>query len=138
LLAGRRWLTPPADPLAQAAGPRLVTRPYLRVLPLLSLPDGETASYVDLRQAQEADRRPDPALREAILDRAREPDGSGRYNPFELASYCEWAYSDDPPDAAELRDAPGDPYVELRIIGRIMDDAVRLALPVAVEFGRFD
>ena len=108
------------------------------MLRLQGLPADEAASYIDLRAAQDAGRRPDPALRAAILDRAREPDGSGRYNPFELASYCEWAYSDSPPDAAQLRDAPGDPYVELRIIGRIMDDAVRQALPVAVEFGRFD
>jgi hypothetical protein len=138
LLAGRRWLTPAADEGTRAAGPRLLDRPYLRVLHLQGLPADEAASYVDLRAAQGAGRRPDPALRDAILDRACEPDGSGRYNPFELASYCEWAYSDNPPDADELRDAPGDPYVELRIIGRIMDDVVRQALPAAVEFGRFD
>jgi hypothetical protein len=138
LLAGRRWLTPAADDATRAAGPKLLERPYLRVLRLDGLPAGEAASYIDLRAPRVADRRPDPALRDAILDRAREPDGSGRYNPFELASYCEWAYSDTPPDAAELRDAPGDPYVELRIIGRIMDDTVRQALPIAVEFGRFD
>jgi hypothetical protein len=136
LLAGRRWLTPAADAATRAAGPKLLDRPYLRVLRLEGLPAGEAASYIDLRAASRG--RPDPALRDAILDRAREPDGSGCYNPFELSSYCEWAYSDAPPDAAELRDAPGDPYVELRIIGRIMDDAVRQALPVAVEFGRFD
>jgi hypothetical protein len=144
LLAGRRWLTPAADDATRAAGPKLLDRPYLRVLPLAGLPADEAASYVGLRAFLAArrrprrPRRPDPDLRDAILDRAREPDDSGRYNPFELASYCEWAYSDTPPDAAELRAAPGDPYVELRIIGRIMDDAVRQALPVAVEFGRFD
>jgi len=138
LLAGRRWLTPAADDATRAAGPKLLERPYLRVLRLDGLQVGEAASYVDLRAARDVSRRPDPALREAILDRAREPDGSVRYNPFELASYCEWAYSDTPPAAAELRDAPGDPYVELRIIGRIMDDVVRQALPAAVEFGRFD
>jgi hypothetical protein len=147
LLAGRRWLTPAADDATRAAGPKLLQRPYLRVLHLAGLPADAAASYVDLRAARAASGRPggpgrpgrpDPELRDAILDRAREPDGSGRYNPFELASYCEWAYSDTPPDAAELRDAPGDPYVELRIIGRIMDDTVRQALPIAVEFGRFD
>ena len=138
LLAGRRWLTPAADDATRAAGPKLLERPYLRVLRLEGLQVGEAASYVDLRAARDVSRRPDPALREAILDRAREPDGSGCYNPFELASYCEWAYSDTPPAADELRDAPGDPYVELRIIGRIMDNTVRQALPVAVEFGRFD
>ena len=34
--------------------------------------------------------------------------------------------------------APGDPYVEWRIIGRLGDDQVRGALGIAAELGRFD
>ena len=144
VLAGRRWLTPADDASDRAAGPLLLPRPYVRVLRVKGLSAREASDYIDLRVRVRRAEQPaapalDPALREAVLDRARERDGAtDRYNPFELASYCEWACSDEPPDARELREAPGDPYVRLRIIGRITDNAVRQALPVAVEFGRFD
>jgi hypothetical protein len=80
-----------------------------------------------------------PALRSALLDRSvQRRDGEASYNPFELASYCEWAFSEPDLDPDELRSAPGDPYVERRIIGRLGDGPARAGLGVAAAFGRFD
>jgi hypothetical protein len=156
LFAGRRWLVPTAE-RSGAAGPLLRPRPYLRVVPVGGFTEPEAEGYIDERE----NRRPGqpagsavaaagsdsprlasrPGLRQALLDRSRSatrPDGGTEYSPFELASYCDWAASDPDLDADRLRSAPGDPYVEWRIIGRLGDDQVRGALGVAAEFGRFD
>ncbi|WP_214316980.1 hypothetical protein [Nonomuraea sediminis] len=128
VLAGRRWLVPPPSELT--VGPVLTSRPYVRVLKLggFALPEAEL--YLDRR----APGIPAP-LREAVLERARQQDS---YNPFELAAYAHWAAAEPGMDAAALLGAPGDPYVERRIVGRVSAAAVRAALPVAAELGRFD
>jgi hypothetical protein len=134
VLAGRRWLVPPPDQYRGAGGPKLRARDYVRVLEIGGFSREEADGYLDARQP--AIR---PALRSALLDRAREqPAEPDRYNPFELASYCEWAASEPGLDAAELRGAAGDPYVERRIIGRLPDSPVRDSLAIAAELGRFD
>ena len=73
----------------------------------------------------------------ALLARSARP-GSADINPFDLASYCEWALAEPGLDAERLRNARGDPYVERRIIDRLPASEVRDCLPAAVELGRFD
>src|SRR5262249_4889356 len=78
-------------------------------------------------------------LRDAILSRClREGVDERRVNPFDLAGYLDWALDEPGLDPKALDDASGDPYVEQRILGRIRDPAVRDALPVAEQLGRFD
>ncbi len=144
LLAGRRWLVPAGDPRRRASGPLLQPRPYLRVLPLGGFTRAEADAYIEARELTRLGEDPgsarvQPALRQALLERAAEqPAAAGRYSPFELAAYYEWASNDPGLDAGQLRSAPGDPYVEWRIVGRLGDDQVRAALGIAAEFGRFD
>jgi hypothetical protein len=144
LLAGRRWLVPPGDEGRRASGPLLRPRPYLHVLPVAGFTEAEAEAYVDTRERKRLEEQPASAplpaeLRSALLERSarQSPDG-GTYNPFELAAYCEWAANEPGLDAGRLRMAPGDPYVEWRIIGRLGDDQVRSALGIAAELGRFD
>jgi hypothetical protein len=144
LLAGRRWLVPSDDPRQRATGPLLYPRPYLRVLPVAGFTREEADAYIDARERIQLQGHPDAtrlpaALRAALLDRSRIGlGGQGSYSPFELAAYTEWASSDPDLDADALRSAPGDPYVEWRIIGRLGHDPVRAALGIAAELGRFD
>jgi len=144
LLAGRRWLVPAGDRRRRASGPLLRPRPYLRVLPVGGFTRAEADAYIEARELARLGEDPgsarlQPALRQALLERAaEEPVATGRYSPFELAAYYEWASNDPSLDAEQLRSAPGDPYVEWRIVGRLGDDQVRAALGVAAEFGRFD
>jgi hypothetical protein len=146
VLAGRRRLAPGGEDDAgrPPASPLLLSRPYVRVLQLEGYTREEAVGYLAQREAARLTRLR-PELRAALLDRAREPgrgsaggDGRDRYNPFVLAGYCEWAFSEPGLDPRQLRAAPGDPYVERRIIGRLGDDPVRAALAAAVELGRFD
>ena len=144
LLAGRRWLVPAGDRRRRASGPLLQPRPYLRILPIGGFTRAEADAYIEARELTRLreDRgtaRLQPALSQALLERAAEqPVATGRYSPFELAAYYEWASNDPSLDAGQLRSAPGDPYVEWRIVGRLGDGQVRAALGVAAEFGRFD
>ncbi|GAA2368438.1 hypothetical protein GCM10010404_23720 [Nonomuraea africana] len=130
VLAGRRWLVPPPEPLT--AGPLLSDRPYVRVLQLGGFTEDEAGSYL----ARRAPGLP-AGLRAAVLARAGQR-GDGRYNPFELAAYAHWAAVEPDLDARELLEAPGDPYVERRIVGRVLSADLRVALAVAAELGRFD
>jgi hypothetical protein len=132
IFAGRRWLVPPPHP---AATPRLRERPYLRVLRTSGFTVDEANAYLVKREAIVLPS----SLYSAILERVRRTTETGEgYNPFELAGYLDWALDDPDLTAVKLRAAPGDAYVEQRIIGRIAEAGVRAALPVAVEFGRFD
>ncbi|GAA0247290.1 hypothetical protein GCM10010492_53660 [Saccharothrix mutabilis subsp. mutabilis] len=128
VFAGRRWLVPP-DSRAYG-GPKLLPRPYVDVLRVAGFTAEEAVRFLDSRAVPEG-------LRAALLERSAVR-GTDRYNPFELESYCAWARSDPDLVAEDLLDAPGDPYVERRIVARIQDPGVFAALPVAVALGRFD
>jgi hypothetical protein len=144
LLAGRRWLVPPEDDRRRATGPLLEHRSYLRVVPVGGFTRAEAEAYINARERARREENAGaaplpPALRAGLLERsAIAPAGEGGYSPFELAAYTDWAASDPDLDAERLRSAPGDPYVEWRIIGRLGNDQVRDALGVAAELGRFD
>ncbi|WP_214319808.1 ATP-binding protein [Nonomuraea sediminis] len=125
LLAGRRWLVPPASGDAPA-GPRLRPRPYLRVIQVGGFSPAEAERYLAAREVRDAD---------VVLARARSGD---EYNPFDLAAYADWLLAEPDLDARELLSAPGDPYVRQRIIGRIKDPAVARCLGVAAELGTID
>ncbi|EIV93624.1 hypothetical protein [Frankia sp. QA3] len=164
VLAGRRPLVPPPDDGQRAAGPVLLVRDYVRVVPVAGFTAAEAHRYLDaprtdvdaglddmdLDSAQATvlpgrlgGLQPTPpggALRAALLERARMPPtpaGEVRYNPFELAAYREWIAREPELDPAVLR-AAGDPLVERRIIARLADDDARGALAIAAELGRFD
>jgi hypothetical protein len=146
LFAGRRWLVPSDDPGRRASGPLLRPRDYLRVLPVSGFSLAQAEHYINLREnarlTGDAAASPlDLALREAMLDRCRAssaPTGPASYSPFELSAYCDWVPFDPDIDAARLRSAPGDPYVEWRIVGKLGDAQVRTALGIVAQLGRFD
>ena len=142
LLAGRRWLVPPPSPDDSSGEPHsdrtgglfLDPRDYLRVVPVGGFTREQARQYLDRRDRE---RRLSSQLRLALLERSAGPGGAD-INPFDLACYCDWALAEPGLDAEELRNAPGDPYVERRIIARLPSSEVRDCLPVAVELGRFD
>ncbi|WP_214107918.1 helix-turn-helix domain-containing protein [Acrocarpospora catenulata] len=127
VLAGRRWLTPSSSDEENAAGPVLLPRGYLRVVPVAGFTEDEAAGYL-------AERAVLTGQRSAILARALMSEQLG-FNPFDLAAYTEWALSD--PDL-DLSGTSGDPYIERRIIGRISETPIARALAVVAELGRFD
>jgi len=129
VFAGRRWLVQPLGEGPDAASPRLRHRPSVRVLPFTGFTLVEAEEYLRKRNVTPT------AMTEALLHRSAAPDGT--YSPFELAAYCEWTLSDPRLNPSELRNAPGDPLVERRIIGRVTD-RIRTAVPVAAALGRFD
>ncbi|RKT54383.1 ATP-binding protein [Saccharothrix australiensis] len=128
VFAGRRWLVPPDS--RRYGGPRLRPRPYVSVLRIAGFTAAEADRFLDSRSVPDA-------LRPALLERSAVR-GTDRYNPFELESYCSWVRSDGDLVAGDLLDAPGDPYIERRIVARVQDPAVFAALPAAVALGRFD
>jgi len=129
VLAGRRWLVPP--PPDTAAGLLLDPRPYLRVVRVGGFTRKQADAYLALRDPDATLPQP---LRTALITRSG---GAGKWNPFDLACYCDWALAE-PGLAPEAMRTDGDPYIEQRIIARLPAGAVRDCLPVAVELGRFD
>ncbi|GAA2333647.1 hypothetical protein [Dactylosporangium salmoneum] len=134
LLLGRRLLVPSADPLRRAAEPRLRERPYVRVLTMHGFDATEARSYVQGRLAG----TPQERHAEAVLETVARRGGDNDYNPFDLHGYCEWVRDDADLDVGALAGVPGDPLIELRILGRLGESPARRALPVAAAFGRFD
>jgi hypothetical protein len=126
VFAGRRGLIPSKE---ERGGPVLHGRPYLSVLRISGFTRGEAEQFMDSRAV------PDE-FRLAVLERSGIR-GTGLHNPFDLETYCSWISTDPTVDAEELLNAPGDPYIERRIIGR-MDSATASVLPVAVALGSFD
>ncbi|WP_103352795.1 ATP-binding protein [Amycolatopsis sp. CA-128772] len=127
VLAGRRRLVKPADGTLYS-GPKLLTRDYVRVVPMSGFTHEDAAGYLEERNIPER-------LRPTLL--ARSADGT-RYNPFELAGLCDWVRDEPGLDLAELSATVADPYVERRILSRIQDRDVIAALPVTVALGEFD
>ncbi|MGD9525771.1 MAG: protein kinase, partial [Pseudonocardia sp.] len=133
VLAGRRWLVPPPGGRS-SGGLVLDPRPYLEVVGLGGFSDAQAREYLDRR---DPGATLNPQLRDAVLARCTPPSGRG-VNPYDLACYCDWALGAPDLDPEALRDAPGDPYVEQRILARLPSSEVRDCLPAAVELGRFD
>ncbi|MFJ7212853.1 AAA family ATPase [Amycolatopsis sp. NPDC098790] len=126
VFAGRRELVPGSE---ESGSPALQPRPYLDVLTVEGFTEEEARRFAKARQVP-------TTLLAAVLERSWIR-GTRRYNPFDLESYSTWVRSDPALDPEELLNAPGDPYIERRIIARMDPDAAT-ALPVAVAFGTFD
>ena len=65
-------------------------------------------------------------------------DGESRYNPFDLSLYADWIREDPDVLPEVISSGETDPYVEVRILKRITDGALRKILPAAVLLRRFD
>jgi hypothetical protein len=65
-------------------------------------------------------------------------DGKPRYNPFDLSLYADWVREDPNVLPEVISSGETDPYVEVRIIRRITDEALRKVLPATVLLRRFD
>jgi hypothetical protein len=64
----------------------------------------------------------------------RARDTGARYNPFSLSLYADWIGVDRQVDAKTIREGGTDPFIELRIIGRLTNNDVRSAVPVLLLF----
>ena len=61
-----------------------------------------------------------------------------RFNPFDLNLYADWLEEDPPPSVEQIASGETDPYVEMRIVGRITQADLRRALPYVALLRRFD
>ena len=119
-------------------------RDYVRLHELRGFDRPEALVYLDKRLP--VSRRTDTALVEKLLELspellrvqalATERTGAPHYNPFDLNRYGDWVEAE-PEVRLEALDAAGtDPYVEVRIIGRMGQlDAL---LPAVALLRRFD
>jgi hypothetical protein len=121
---------------------------YLRLHEIKGFDEAEAITYLTrVKQLMLPD-----ALRRAILARSQEtgraaaitwsPPRSaareGRYNPFDLALYADWAREVPALDPAVIASGRSDQYVEMRIVGRFREPGVQALLPAVALLGRFD
>jgi AAA ATPase domain len=154
VFAGRRPLTPSAanwrvegDASLPPSVMSLRPRPYLVVKEVRGFKREEVRRYLfDVRQLE-----PGGDLLDAVLHASRETgraqlmgtaEGEPRFNPFDISRYGDWIAADPGVQANQLATNdtdPIDPYVRVRIIGRIGEDSdMCTALPFAAVLGRFD
>ncbi|SOE97713.1 hypothetical protein SAMN05414139_10871 [Burkholderia sp. D7] len=164
VFAGRRLLARAGDTLADgrpgweavpgtlSARNRLLPsdKPYLRLHFVRGLTEQEAVDYFNnvakvisgderlaaiLRKSPDADLPADICWnRELLVPQEDCP----RYNPFDLSLYADWI-SDVPSLSAEtIGSGQTDPYVEMRIVARILDEPVLKMLPTVVLLRRFD
>lgn len=149
VFAGRRHLTAMAANLAligTASTPpsvmSLKERSYLTVEEIRGFTRDEVSRYLTGIRGLS----PDAELLEAVLRFSREPGRAKqmgplegeRFGPFEIERYADWIASEPDLRADQLATSdadPVDPYVRVRIVGRMNDPDV---LPFAVVLGRFD
>jgi hypothetical protein len=118
VFAGRRPL----------AGGRLPERPYLRVCQVNGFTEPQVREFL---------------TRLAVEDRFVAPilaaTGHGGYHlPFEVSVLADWTRQAPAPEVDEVRNATANRYVELRILRRLGDDALRRAMPMVTILGHFD
>jgi len=74
-----------------------------------------------------------------VIHKGTPPASDGqRYSLFDLALYGDWLREDPTLDAARIASGTSDPYVDLRIVQRVKQPAIRAALPAIAALGRFD
>lgn len=140
---GRGWEALGRDPEGAASLPE---RRYLALEELRGFDEAEA----DALFGEVCGLTLDGAQRSAVLERSREVATSrvrrteptheteiARYHPFDLALYAGWIKEDPHVEPTALASG-ADPYVELRILGRIEHGAVRAAVPALVLLRRFD
>ena len=72
------------------------------------------------------------------LPRTPAPDDIERYNPFDISLYADWIKDVPELSSDTISSGKTDPYVEMRILGRIKDESLLKMLPAAVLLRRFD
>lgn len=70
--------------------------------------------------------------------RPRQQAAGPRYNPFDLALYADWVQEDPNLTPAAISGGSTDPFVEMRIAGRIKRGDARSLLPAVILLRRFD
>lgn len=140
--------------------PFLPDRPFLALHEILGFTEIEAHDFLTEKWNLRLDRR--GALEQAVLERSIEAgravavvktrnaftgfdgmpdvDGAGDllYSPFDLSLYASWLTDDPSLGPDQIRSTDGDPYVEVRIVQRMMPTHLRAALPAIVALGRID
>jgi hypothetical protein len=133
---------------APAVSVSLQERPYLRMMPILGFTRDEAREFLidkwDVDQGVVVDGVP-------VVDRILQltagesgfvypgmPSSAGmRYNPFDLNVYAQW--HDEGESLEALAAGGADPYVAVRILGRLSEEpAVCAAMSAVALLGRFD
>lgn len=136
---GPRWISPSSD--------EQPVRPYLRLQEVRGFQRPEAERF--LKQTLGVS----PELVGQILIESADPGDAmvfhyhfgdptasegRRYSPYDLAAWGRLAARDPEGTADALRSSDGDRYVELRIVRRITNEAVRRVLPAVAALGLFD
>ncbi len=148
VFCGRRPLASSGHGDWSAPGSQHAGRPYLRLHEVRGFLKPDAKRFLERKGVPDELRGPILARTGAIDDRRRfeYPGedhgpliGEHRYNPYELALYSLWARdSEKPPTVADILDTKSDPYIAVRLVGRLGDSAVRDLLPVVAILGRFN
>jgi hypothetical protein len=124
-------------------------KPYLRIHQLRGFDSDDAAILLRKKSGRDIDAE----VRNAVLSRSKEPGAivpihrvvptfsdpaDQRYNPFDLALYGDWLRESPQLTAAVINSKTTDPYVEIRIVGRIKHEYVKAVLPAVVLLRRFD
>jgi hypothetical protein len=153
VFAGRRLLASSGAGWEAVSGPALANdpRPYLRLQAIRGFDATEAADFLESIKKLQIE----PEVRDAVLKASPQPeiaeqwswkpsrpsDDTKRYNPFDLAMYAEWIAEVGNVTADEIESEASDPYVELRIVGRIPPErlpGLRELLPAVALLERFD
>ena len=154
IFAGRRLLARSGhgwavSPTADAEGHTLLPerKDFLALHEMRGFSDDEAASYLATAAPglsagmTEAilTRSPAPASAAPVLWEPPRPGDAGhRYNPFDLNLYTSWAREDPSLRAETIAEGTTDPYIAVRIVGRLGRTDVDRLLPAVTLLGRFD
>lgn len=154
IFAGRRLLARSGhgwaiSPTADAEGHTLLPerKDFLALHEMRGFSDDEAARYLATAAPglsagmTEAilTRSPAPASAAPVVWEPPRPGDAGhRYNPFDLNLYASWAREDPSLRAETIAEGMTDPYIAVRIVGRLGRTDVDRLLPAVTLLGRFD
>jgi hypothetical protein len=121
-------------------------KPFLRLHEIRGFDEGEADEFF----AKKGVKLPsEKGMRQVILNSSREVglantvdykhsvEDVPRFNPFDVALYADWVLGDENLTAELISSGRTDPYIEMRIVARLLPE-VRELLPSAVLLRRFD
>ena len=144
--SGSGWAVSPDDDVeGHALLPEL--KAFLRLHQMSGFSREEAVRYLDMTVPGLS-----AVMTEAILARSsapgnavrivweppRTPGTEDRYNPFDLNLYASWVREDPSLRAETIARGTTDPYIALRIIGRLGRADLERLLPAVILLGRFD
>ena len=144
--SGSGWAVSPDDDVeGHALLPEL--KAFLRLHQMSGFSREEAVRYLDMTVPGLS-----AGMTEAILARSsapgnvvrmvweppRTPGAEDRYNPFDLNLYASWVREDPSLRAETIARGTTDPYIALRIIGRLGRAELERLLPAVILLGRFD